>query len=85
MSKVFRYGAFERDPIHFVLNVLLFMPFGVLLHHEGRRRSVTLLPIVILAGIVGISISMTVEYCQAFLPTRDSSLFDVRGEYRRLR
>jgi hypothetical protein len=75
--KVFEYGAFERDPIHFSLNLLLFMPLGMLLHREGRRRSVTLLPIVILVGIAGISISTTVEFFQAFLPTRNSSLIDV--------
>ena len=57
--KMFQYGAFERDPIHFVLNLLLFMPFGVLLHHEERSRSTRLLRIVILAGIVGCTISAT--------------------------
>jgi hypothetical protein len=40
----------ERDPVHFVLNILLFMPLGVLLHHEGRRRSIKRLPLLILAG-----------------------------------
>jgi hypothetical protein len=74
--KVFEYGA-HGDWVHFVFNILLFMPLGVLLHHEGRSRSVKLLPIVILAGVAGLSISMTVEYLQAFLPTRDSSLIDV--------
>src|SRR5215208_1063269 len=67
--EAFRYGALERDPIHFGLNVLLFMPLGVLLHHHGRRRSVTLLPIMIMAGLAGLVIATTVEYCQAFLPT----------------
>lgn len=74
--EVFEYGA-HGGPIHFVLNMLLFMPFGVLLHHEARRRSFTLLSIVIVAGMAGISISMIIEYLQAFLPGRDSSLIDV--------
>ena len=81
--KMFQDGAFERDPMHFVLNMLLFVPLGVLLHHEERSRSVKLLRIVILAGIVGFSMSMTIEYLQAFLPTRDSSLFRSAGEHRR--
>jgi len=75
--KLFEHGASERDPVHFVLNMLLFMPFGVLLHREGRRRSIALLPVVILAGAAGLTLTLTVEYLQAFMPTRDSSLFDV--------
>ncbi len=43
---------------------------------DGVDRS-TPLPIVILAGMAGLSISTTIEYLQAFLPTRDSSLIDV--------
>jgi len=74
---MFQYGAFERDPVHFVLNMFLFMPIGVLMHHEERTRSTRWLRIVVLAGIVGFSISAAVEYLQAFLPTRDSSLFDL--------
>jgi hypothetical protein len=60
-----------------VLNLLLFVPFGVLLNHEGRHRSLKPGSIVILAGTVGALISTTVEYFQVFLPTRDSSLVDV--------
>jgi hypothetical protein len=75
--KLFEYGAFERDPIHFLLNVLLYMPLGVLLYYEGQRRSIRMLPIAILAGVVGLSLSTTIEYLQAFMPARDSSLIDV--------
>ncbi|MEP7308731.1 MAG: VanZ family protein [Acidobacteriota bacterium] len=71
------YGAFERDPVHFVFNMLLFMPLGGLLYHEARRRSDKVLPVVILAGMAGLSISLTIECLQAFLPTRDSSLIDL--------
>ena len=74
---LFQYGAFERDPIHFLLNLLLFMPLGVLLHREGRHRSIELQQVVILTASAGLILSATVEFLQAFLPTRDSSLFDV--------
>ncbi|MEO8256957.1 MAG: VanZ family protein [Acidobacteriota bacterium] len=74
--QLFQYGTLERDPVHFLLNLLLFVPLGFLLHHAGRRRSLAL-PIVVLAGVAGMVISGTVEYLQAFLPTRDSSLIDV--------
>ena len=36
---ILAYGAFEQDPVHFLFNMLLFMPLGVLLYHEARRRS----------------------------------------------
>jgi VanZ family protein len=75
--KMFQYGSYERDPMDFVLNLLLFMPLGALLHHEGQRRSLKLRSIVILTVATGFLISMTVEYFQRFLPTRDSSLIDV--------
>ena len=76
---MFEYGAYERDPMHFVFNILLFVPLGVLLHQEGRPRSDKLLPIVMLATTVGLLTSTAIEYMQGFLPSRDSSLIDVLG------
>jgi VanZ family protein len=76
-SKMFQYGSFERDPFDFLFNMLLFMPLGTLLHHEGQRRSFTLRHVVILTAATGLLLSTTIEYLQAFLPSRDSSLIDV--------
>ena len=74
---VFATGAYEQDPMHFALNLLMFVPLGALLHHEARRRAVSLPVVMLLAGTAGLLISLAVEYAQAFLPSRDSSLFDV--------
>jgi len=77
---VFATGSYEHlhDPMHFALNVLMFVPLGALLHHhEARRRAVSLPVVMLLAGTAGLLISLTVEYAQAFLPSRESSLIDV--------
>jgi VanZ family protein len=60
-----------------VANLLLFMPLGALLHREGQRRCWGFFLTLTLAGATGLLISLTIEYLQAFLPTRDSSLLDV--------
>jgi VanZ family protein len=75
--KAFQFGAYELGPMHFVLNVVLFMPLGVLLHHKIQNRPVTERSSVALVGMVGLLLSLTVEYLQSYLPTRDSSLIDV--------
>jgi hypothetical protein len=75
--KVFQYGSYERAPMDFVINLLLFVPFGALLHHEGRSRLVTLRRIVILVVASSVLLSGTIEYLQAFLPLRNSSIIDV--------
>jgi VanZ family protein len=69
-------GGLEDAP-DVVSNLLLFMPLGALLHREGQRRSWGLFLTLTLAGAAGLLISLTIEYLQAFLPTRDSSLLDV--------
>jgi VanZ family protein len=74
---LFQYGSYERDPVHFALNLVLFVPLGALLHHEGRRRQLSTRPILLLTGAIGLLFSLTVEYFQGYLPSRDSSLFDV--------
>jgi hypothetical protein len=75
--RAFQYGSYRQYPADLLINLLLFVPLGVLLHHEGRHRSLKLLSILILAGTIGVLISTAVEYLQAFLPTRDSSFRDV--------
>jgi glycopeptide antibiotics resistance protein len=74
---LFRYGTYERDPVHFALNLVLFVPLGALLHHEGRRRQLSTRSILLSTGAIGLLFSLTVEYLQGYLPSRDSSLFDV--------
>jgi hypothetical protein len=74
---LFQYGSYERDPVHFAFNLVLFMPLGALLSHEGRRRQSKLRSVLILTGAIGLLLSLTVEYLQSYLPGRDSSLFDV--------
>ena len=58
-------------------NLVLFIPFGVLLHHEGRRRSWTPLPLTVVIAASAFLLSATIECAQAFLPSRFSSLTDV--------
>jgi VanZ like family len=73
--KLLEYGA-HGNAVHFALNILLFMPLGVLLHHR-QRQSASLVRITTFAVAAGLSISLVIESLQAFLPTRDSSLVDV--------
>jgi putative effector of murein hydrolase LrgA (UPF0299 family) len=72
-----QHGAYQQQAADFVLNLLLFIPFGVLVHHKARRRSFKLLPITVAVATVTFLLSATVESAQAFLPSRDSSLIDV--------
>jgi VanZ family protein len=65
------------DAVDIGLNVLLFVPVGALLSHIGQRRMRTLLPIAAFAGFGALLISGVVEWLQAYLPFRDSSLIDV--------
>jgi hypothetical protein len=65
-------GAFD-----FAVNLALFIPFGVLAHHEGRRRSFKLLPLTVVIATSAFLLSTTIECAQAFLPSRFSSLTDV--------
>jgi len=73
--RLFEYGA-HGNAVHFALNILLFMPLGVLLHHR-RRQSARLARTATFAIGVGLSISLMIEFLQAFLVSRDSSLVDV--------
>ncbi len=66
----------QSNPTHLLLNMLLFVPLGALVHHY-RRHSLKLLPIITLVGSVALVISLTIEFVQRFLPARESSLIDL--------
>src|SRR5262245_31100094 len=72
-----QYGPHERAPFHFLFNVILFVPLGALLHHEAQRHVPKVRPLVIFTTVTGLLISLTIEYLQGYLPSRDSSLIDV--------
>ena len=65
-----------RDPIHFALNLALFVPLGGLLHHELRRIS-KMQSLVIVTAVMCLAVSLGIEFVQRYLPSRDSSLIDV--------
>src|SRR5262245_5113561 len=66
----YRGGDFRR-------NLVLFIPFGVLVHHEGRRRSWKLLPLTVVVATGAFLLSAAIECAQAFLPSRFPSVTDV--------
>ena len=76
-GRVLQFGAYQFEIGDFLLNVCLFVPIGALMHHEGCSRSRALsyicLSVMLSAGLL----SLSIELSQAFLPARDSSLFDV--------
>ncbi len=75
--KVFQSGTYERDPIDFLVNVLLFVPFGAIVEGELRRRSVLPVRRIVAIALAALAISITIEWLQQFVPSRDSSLIDV--------
>jgi glycopeptide antibiotics resistance protein len=66
--------ANQLGPLHVALNILLFMPLGAYLHHEGQQRRTNMSTVLILTTAAGLILSLTVEFLQRFLPSRDSSL-----------
>jgi glycopeptide antibiotics resistance protein len=76
-KQAFQFGAYQRQGDDFLANVLLFLPVGALLDREGRRRSIDAR----VAGVGAVAgaalLSATLEYAQAYVPVRDSSLVDV--------
>ena len=73
----FSEGSHQQDPAHVLLNVLLFMPFGILVHFARRRPSGNVLSSLVLAGTAACLMSFGIEWLQVFLPGRESSLVDV--------
>lgn len=59
----------ERGGADFILNVILFMPFGCALRLAGTRLKTALL--------TGMFLSIFIELTQAFIPGRDTTLGDV--------
>lgn len=59
----------ERGGADFILNVILFIPFGCALRMAGTRRRTALL--------AGMFLSTFIELTQAFIPGRDTTLGDV--------
>ncbi len=60
-----------------VLNLLLFVPFGALLHAEGQRRRVGLAVIVGSAAAGAALLASAIELLQLFLPSRFPSVLDI--------
>jgi len=60
-----------------ISNVMLFVPFGIWVHAEGRRRAVPVGRILIVTAAAGAAISFVLEWLQLSLPSRFPSLLDV--------
>jgi hypothetical protein len=73
----FSPGSHQHDPVHFGLNLLMFVPFGALVHHGRQRRGANLFTIVITVGTAALLISFGLEWLQRLLPGRDPSLVDI--------
>jgi VanZ family protein len=71
----FRAESGQHAPLHLLLNVMLFAPLGALVHHS-RRRSRSLVSMMIAAGVLAVFVSGTIEFLQRFLPGRESSMVD---------
>lgn len=55
-------------------NLLVYMPFGLLLILASRRRGVRA---IVLATVLGAGLSLSMEYIQAYLPSRVPSFMDL--------
>jgi glycopeptide antibiotics resistance protein len=66
--------SFFKDQVN---NILLFMPFGFGVASILQRKNVSPLVQVIVALIAGACLSLTVEFLQSFLPSRDPTPADI--------
>jgi hypothetical protein len=73
----FRPLVAESVPTHIGLNVLLFVPLGVLLVYDPRYAKSAGLPVALRAAVAGVVISCCIEAAQLFLADRVSSIIDV--------
>ena len=75
----FLLGPSQKNSINldFFLNVLLFIPFGIGLGAQLRKRGVKRLTGFILALTGGILVSYTIEFLQIYVPMRSSGWDDV--------
>jgi VanZ family protein len=65
------------DAVDAVLNVLLFLPLGVLLVQKLRPGIRRFQRMALTAGAAGFAFSATIEILQLFLPTRSTTVLDV--------
>jgi VanZ like family len=71
-------AATEMPPAgEVVSNVLLFVPLGALLYRIGRRRVGQERHMLMLCGVAGLLLSLTIEFLQIFLPPRSPTVMDV--------
>jgi exosortase len=69
---------FFRDHLKDTLvNVVGLIPLGFLLAGYLNRRRVFLKKTLLVSAILGIGLSIVIEFLQAFLPTRNSNMFNV--------
>jgi glycopeptide antibiotics resistance protein len=78
-KSAFLLGNSAKKPhsIDFLLNVLLFVPFGFGLSAQARKRGATKWITFLIALGIGAATCYTVEFLQYFIPTRDSGWDDV--------
>ncbi len=75
----FLLGETAKRSTHtdFLLNVLLFVPFGFSLGVKLRKRAINRWASLLLALVVGMGVSYAVELLQFYIPGRDSGWEDV--------
>ncbi|HET6142345.1 MAG TPA: VanZ family protein [Candidatus Acidoferrales bacterium] len=69
----------ETHSIDFILNVLLFVPYGFGLSAQARKRGAKKLTTFLIALGFGAATCYAVELLQLFIPSRDSGWDDVRS------
>ena len=67
----------SAKPVVTVLNIFLFVPFGLGLGAKLRERGKSWQLILAATGIAGIVLSYAIELAQIYIPTRDSGWEDV--------
>jgi glycopeptide antibiotics resistance protein len=75
----FRLGPSQKNSmsVDFFLNILLFMPFGIGLAAQFRRRRIGRFTGAGLALAAGILVSYTIEFLQIYVPMRSSGWDDI--------
>jgi glycopeptide antibiotics resistance protein len=78
-KSAFLLGNSAKKPhsIDFLLNVLLFVPYGFGLSAQARKRRAPKWIIFLIALTIGAATCYTVEFLQYFIPSRDSGWDDV--------
>ena len=71
------HGGKENSGLDAILNILLFVPFGLALGIKLRKRLGSWLPPLIYTWLAGLVLSYTIEFVQLYIPERDSGWADV--------